>query len=69
MSIKSVFSKLESLKVELEKTIEQREGYLSNRTDKWQSSERGAYYEELTDTLNEMIDQVSDWSEELEEQV
>ncbi|MFZ4413622.1 MAG: hypothetical protein ACOYOV_11100 [Bacteroidales bacterium] len=65
--MKEVLKKMESLQVELEVLVDKREEYYGTRSEKWCDSEKGEEYQEKTDRLSEMKDEVSDWMSELGE--
>jgi hypothetical protein len=51
----------------LQEKIESRTETYDCRSEKWQESEKGEEYQELTDRLQEMEDEVGDWINELSE--
>ena len=65
--MKSTIKKLEVLQSYLETKIELRQEDFDNKSEKWQESERGEKYQEITDKLTEILDQVTDWISELED--
>jgi len=65
--MKKVLKKMESLNVELEVLIDKREEYYGTRSEKWCDSEKGEAYQEKTDRLQEMKDELCDWQTELGE--
>lgn len=59
---------MEQLQVELEEKIASRESIYDERSDRWKESEKGEAYLELSERLQEMMDELVDWQAELEEQ-
>lgn len=54
--MKNIRKQLESLKSKLDEKIEEREFTFDERSEKWQDSERGVLFQEKTDELQEVID-------------
>ena len=64
--MKNLKLKMEKLKDAIEKKILDREEIFGNRTEKWQESEKGEMYNEITDRLHDWYDEVGDWIDEME---
>lgn len=62
-----VIKTLEKLQEQLEELIVQREETYDNRSGKWQESEKGDEYQERTERLQEILDEITDWQVELGE--
>ncbi|MEI6574777.1 MAG: hypothetical protein WCO63_01210 [Bacteroidota bacterium] len=50
----------------LEGEVTSRTEHFDNKSEKWQEGDRGQEYSDKTDRMQEMIDELSDWQEELE---
>ena len=55
MNKKSILNKLENLRDVLQEELDDREFYYDSRSDAWQESEKGDYYLERTDMLEETL--------------
>jgi len=65
--MKKTIKLMEALQEHMEQQISEREETFENRSEKWQESEKGEAYNELTGRLQEMLDEVTDWAIELGE--
>ena len=65
--MKTTIKLLETLQNHLEEQVSDREETFENRSEKWQESEKGEVFNELTGRLQEMLDEVIDWQTELGE--
>jgi len=65
--MKKIIKKLDALTAVLEERILDRNEVFDNRSQKWQESEKGEKYQERTDMLQEMYDEVYDWAMQLGE--
>lgn len=59
--MKKIIQKMESLQECLEETISNRTDHYDGCSEKWQESEKGTEYQERTDRLSEMLDDITDW--------
>ncbi|MEI6435221.1 MAG: hypothetical protein WCP32_10280 [Bacteroidota bacterium] len=64
--MKTILKHMQTLSSELETTIEKRTEEFEGRSEKWQESEKGEDFLVRTERLQEMLDELSQWSEELE---
>ena len=64
--MKKILNKMESLWAAMEEEIEKRTNTFDNRSEKWQESEKGEEFQEKTDRMQEMLDELIDWVEEFE---
>lgn len=58
---------MQALQLELDDIISTREEIFDNKSAKWQDSEKSESYNELTERLQEMLDELIDWQTELGE--
>lgn len=61
---------IEKIKIQaklLTEKIEKREFIFEQRSDRWKESEKGAFYEEATEELEDMKDELEDLIERLKE--
>ena len=65
--MKKITSKLEELTALIDEEVNKREETYQSRTDRWQASEKGEMYQETTDLLSDMLNQMNDWYCELTE--
>lgn len=56
--MKNILSKLEKIKEQLEEKVREREVTYDDRSEKWQESESGVFYQEKTDELDSVVDDV-----------
>lgn len=63
--MKSIIKKMESLQLCIEEQIAEREEIYDSRSEKWQDSDKGSEYQEKTERLQEMLDELIDWQTEL----
>jgi hypothetical protein len=54
--MKKIISAVEKLAKEAELEIEKREEYYDSRSEKWLDSDAAADYEEVTDSLRDLLD-------------
>ena len=66
IDMKKILNKMESLWAAMEEEIEKRTNTFDNRSEKWQESEKGEEFQEKTDRMQEMLDELIDWVEEFE---
>lgn len=65
--MKKLTNKMVQLFDLLETEVLDRDETFESRTEKWQESEKGEEYQELTDRLRDMGDELRDWIDELEQ--
>ena len=65
--MKQVLRQFEKAQVIIEEEIARREELFDNRSEKWQESEKGEEFQEKTERLQEMLDELIDWQMELGE--
>ena len=65
--MKKTIKLMEALQEHLEQQISEHEETFENRSDKWQDSEKGEAFNERTERLQEMLDEINDWQIELAE--
>lgn len=63
--MKTTIKRMEMLQESLEELIAKREDQFDNCSEKWQESEKGEEFQEQTDRLQEMLDELVDWQAEL----
>ena len=70
-SLKLIHATLIAEKDKIQKHIDKREGYVSDRSDKWQESDKGQEYEDKTyelegvlNILDRTIDELDEWIKE-----
>ena len=63
--MKKITKKLEELSALIEEEVTKREETYESRSERWQDSDKGMEYQEETDLLNEMLNQMNDWVYEL----
>jgi predicted nuclease with TOPRIM domain len=56
--LKSIYKNLETNSAKLEEAIEKREDVFYDRSEKWQESEKGQEYEQKTEVLQGILDEV-----------
>jgi hypothetical protein len=56
--MKKWIKQLESLKEEVKNKIEEREVTFDDRSEKWQDSENGEFFQIKTDELQEVVDNI-----------
>lgn len=66
--MKTTIKLLEKLQEHLEGLIAKREEKFDNASEKWQDSEKGEAYNEMTERIQEMLDEIIDWQTELGEE-
>lgn len=54
--MKKIISAVEKLSKEVELKIEKREEYYDSRSEKWLESDAASDYEEVTDSLRDLLD-------------
>ena len=59
---------MEKLQEHLEELVSKREEKFDNFSEKWQDSEKGEAFNEKTERLQEILDEVIDWQMELGEE-
>lgn len=64
--MKKLIKKLRELHEMTEGIVLDREEIFENRSDKWQESEKGEEYQELTERLNDLCNELTDYIEEFE---
>lgn len=65
--MKKLIALMEALKSEIDDMVINRQDTFEDRTEKWQESEKGEEYAERTDLLEEMTGTLEEWIEELSE--
>lgn len=63
--MKKILLQFEKLTESITAEIEKREEFYNNLSEKRQDSEKGEEYQEHTDRLQEMLDQISEYQEEI----
>lgn len=63
--MKKTIALMEKLQEHLDEVIQKREEKFENASDKWQDSDRGEAFNETTERLQEMMDELIDWQNEL----
>lgn len=66
--MKKALISLKKAESEFSKTIEERERVFQSRTEKWQESDKGMEYLELTMRLQDVLYQISEFNIELNEE-
>lgn len=66
--MKKIIAKLNELQDLLTEEVSKREETFENRTEKWQESEKGEEYQQLTEELDEFRGSVEDIIDRLEEE-
>jgi len=66
--MKKTIALIEKLQENLEYLIQKREEKYDNASESWQDSEKGDAFNEKTERLQEILDEVSEWQIELEEE-
>lgn len=65
--MKSIISKVENLIELVSDEINKREDFYSEKSEKWQESEKGEKYQEQTDSLSELLGGLEQFKDELED--
>lgn len=65
-TVKQVAKALLSLQKQVEELVEKREDVFNERSESWQDSEKGEYYCDLTERLEELVNQLCCDADELE---
>ncbi len=63
--MKKIIKKMEELQQMLEEKLAARQEIFDSRSERWQESEKGEDYQEMTDRLEEMNNDLIDWQTEL----
>lgn len=58
MNVKQLINKLESLYDQIDDMSSDRDYSFSDRSENWQLSDKGELYEELTETINEIKEDI-----------
>ena len=63
--MKNLLKAIQKLNEELERVILDRDELFYSRSEKWQESEKGEKYQDMTDDIHAMLDESEDWEETL----
>lgn len=63
--MKKLRTQLENLQISFEEIIRKREEQYDLKSERWQDSDTGAAYQEKTELIQDMLEQVEEWQNEL----